>query len=450
MRIRHITALFGLIVLLSFGSLMTQAQSVLSYGQGVVGTVSAEAPIAFYSFQGNAGDSVTIQVIGLTSGLQPAISLNTPTGQQVASSNVDPTNVLADAARLTYRLDQAGVHTIIVLSPTGVLGDFAIRLDGVATTQESQPDATGNSTGAANVGSSLFVYTIPALTVAQVATISTDTAGVNFSVSVTAPAGQQIGLLSGGSDQAAITTLPAGTGAYTLEVAVSAQNGGSINLNVAPLGNTAPALPTTAPSQPQQPVVTEESAPAQPTAVPQQQPTAVPQEQPTNVPQPTAEQQQVQPTATFTPSYTPTSPPTATFTPTYTPTTPPAAQEAPADARFNNPLNIQLDSTVSVLDFVSYPGGDTEDRVAWDIIGMNNNSSLPGGRARLVISVSCFGEGTEHIQFFTGGQTYACGQTIVDREVTAGQKTGSVVITAVGGNATYVQWVLTGTATRVN
>ncbi|MBN1564858.1 MAG: SH3 domain-containing protein [Anaerolineae bacterium] len=159
----------------------------------------------------------------------------------------------------------------------------------------------------------------------------------------------------------------------------------------------------------------------------------------------------VNPTATFTPSFTPTTlPPTATFTPSYTPTTPPAAQVAPEDARFNNPLTIQLDNTTSVLDFVSYPGGDREDRVRWDITGMNSNSAMSGGRARLVISASCFGTNTDQIQFFTGGQTFSCGQTLVDQEVTFNSKTGSVVITAVGGEGTYVQWVLTGTATRVN
>jgi hypothetical protein len=102
------------------------------------------------------------------------------------------------------------------------------------------------------------------------------------------------------------------------------------------------------------------------------------------------------------------------------------------------------------LDFVSYPGGDTEDRVRWDITGMNQNPSLSGGRARLTLAVSCFGQGIENIQFFTGGQTYSCGQTIFDEEVTYDSRTGQVVITAVGGDGTYVQWVLTGTAVRVN
>lgn len=125
-------------------------------------------------------------------------------------------------------------------------------------------------------------------------------------------------------------------------------------------------------------------------------------------------------------------------------------QVAPADARFNNPLVVPLDNTASTLDFVSFPLGDTEDRVRYQVTGMNPNPSLSGGRARLVISASCFGNGTDQIQFFTGGQTFTCGQTLVDREVTADSNTGQITITAVGGTATYVQWVLTGTATRTN
>ena len=183
-------------------------------------------------------------------------------------------------------------------------------------------------------------------------------------------------------------------------------------------------------------------------------------------------------TATYTPSYTPTDQvdqlappqdptmtytatiavdqlappqdPTMTYTPSYTPTTPPPPPTAPPDANFNAPLNIPLDSTSSVTDFVSYPDGDTEDRVRWDISGMNPNATLSGGRARLIIAVSCFGTGTQNVSFFVAGQTYSCGQTVVDREVTYDSRTGQVNITAAGGENTYVQWVLTGTATRLD
>ncbi len=193
--------------------------------------------------------------------------------------------------------------------------------------------------------------------------------------------------------------------------------------------------------------------PGGPTVTPTATPSRTPTYTRTPTATPTTPQQITGPTATYTPSYTPTTQavaPTPTYTPSYTPTTPPAAPTAPPDANFNSPLTIPLDSTASTTDFVSYPGGDTTDRVRWDITGMNPNAALSGGRARLVIAASCFGTGTQHITFFTGGQTFTCGQTIVDREVTYDSRTGQVTIEAVGGTGTYVQWVLTGSATRVN
>lgn len=159
-------------------------------------------------------------------------------------------------------------------------------------------------------------------------------------------------------------------------------------------------------------------------------------------------------TYTYTPTYTVTAQAdlvptfTATHTPTATSTATVAVPTAPPDA--NYVLNVALDSTASSTDFVSYPGGDTEDRLRWDVIGMNPNSALSGGRARLVIAASCFGTGTQYVQFSTGGATYTCGQTIVDREITYDQRTGSALITAFGGSNTYVQWVLTITVTRIN
>lgn len=121
---------------------------------------------------------------------------------------------------------------------------------------------------------------------------------------------------------------------------------------------------------------------------------------------------------------------------------------APPDG--DHPLTIPVDSAASVTDFVSFPGGDTQDRVPFSVTGLNPNPVLPGGRARLVISASCFGIGTQNVQFFIGGQIFSCGQTLVDREVTSDSRTGRVTTTAIGGTNTFVQWVLTGTATRLN
>lgn len=226
-------------------------------------------------------------------------------------------------------------------------------------------------------------------------------------------------------------------------------------------------LPETDYPEPDEPVVleTEEPGPDE-TEEPDGTPTATytPSYTPTDGPSPTASNTQPGPTATrtntppastatspaptttYTPSYTPTLPATATYTPSYTPTTP-APQIAPPDANYN--LDVPLDTTGSALDFVSYPDGDREDRLFYSVTGMNPNSSLSGGQAEQTFSVSCFGDNPDQVTFFNSGQTYHCGDTW-SRNITADSDTGSILISAIGGQGTYVQWVVTMTATRTN
>jgi uncharacterized protein YraI len=142
-------------------------------------------------------------------------------------------------------------------------------------------------------------------------------------------------------------------------------------------------------------------------------------------------------TPTFTYTFTPTRTPTLQFTATRTPTA--SAPFAPPDSSFNDPLTIPYNGNASVSEFVSYPNGDTIDKVRYDVTGMPQS-----GTANLTISASCFGTGTQFITFTTGGQTVGCGQTVVTRLITTDSKTGTITITATGGTNTYVQWVLSG------
>ena len=513
MRLRLIYVL--VLMLMVALSAPVQAQGVLNYGDTIVGSLSAQAPLAFFTFNGTVGDRVTVVAIGITPDLDPAVSLNSPSQQQLANNDNDTTSADTTDARVTLTLAQTGLHTILVNSVTGVPGDFLIRVFGqpaVAITDVSNTPAT------VVLGEATQVFSFDADPFAPVTlNISTVAPGLGFSSRIFDDDGQPLALLSG-SDLAPVSlNIPPGTGTYTVELtSITPDIAGQVFVSI----GTAPGQPVQQPPTIPPPAATEEvtvtddvcNIGAQTSAsvnvrsgpgidfavwttldagerlivtgvfntwfrvdvpgigpgwarrdvlttfgpcdiVPVVSIADVPV-LPTITSTPTVSQQPVQATPTATPTATasPTTmqQATATYTPSYTPTTPPAAQVSPEDTRFNNPLNIPLDNTASVLDFVSYPGGDREDRVAWDITGMNSNSSLSGGRARLVISVACFGEGTDQIQFFTGGQTYGCGQTLVDQEVTFNTKTGSVVITAVGGEGTYVQWVLTGTATRTN
>ncbi|NLX11962.1 MAG: SH3 domain-containing protein [Chloroflexi bacterium] len=290
--------------------------------------------------------------------------------------------------------------------------------------------------------------------------IAQNTAGDWYQVNLNGQLGWVYTLLASVTRQGNCTTLPV----------VSAESGtpsgtitGTVTPTITPGGPT--LTPTTTYTPSYTPSVTYTPSPTYTPGGPTVTPTYT--DMPTDTPTWTATWTPTTPppTATWTATWTPTVEPEAdqeapvqeeqaiiqptfTYTPSYTPTTPPPPPTAPPDGNYT--LNIPLDSTTSVTDFVSYPDGDTQDRVSWNITGMNPNSGLSGGQARLILAVSCFGTGTQNVTFFTGGQTYSCGQTIVDREVTNDSRTGSVLITAVSGTNTYVQWVVTGTASRIN
>ena len=72
--------IIGVVLMLLLGSAVVVAQGgQLNYGDNVVATLPATNPLAFYSFTGTGGDQVSVQVIGITPGLDPAVSLNGPT-----------------------------------------------------------------------------------------------------------------------------------------------------------------------------------------------------------------------------------------------------------------------------------------------------------------------------------------------------------------------------------
>jgi uncharacterized protein YraI len=522
---------------LTLGSSLQAQGGLLNNGDNLIGSLSPTSPLAIYTFSGTAGEIVTIQVIGISPGLDPAVSLSTPTQQQLAFNDNDPTNPPSSDARISASLPQDGLYVVLVNSVSGVSGDFLIRFS-------TQPPLIGQTlsnepvTALVNTESPTQVFTfLTNSNTPATLNLAGEPFGWSFRAVVRDALGQIVALLNA-STQAAIS-LPPGSSSYTVEVSavdpttsgqvtillaapailppgpaataevaapaappvqgdstvcqVGAQGSSPVNVRSGPgtdyavvtqiapgvrftvtgiagtwyqvqspegIGgwvrqdvvvqfgpcNTVPAVPAPDAAVPA-PAQTEEVGPAI-QATPTYTSTPITGQQPVQA-TPTytaaAETQPLQVTATHT--YTPTTvqqQPTATHTPTA------PAPVAPEDARFNSPLNIPLDSNASTTDFVSFPSGDTEDRVRWDITGMNPNLALPGGQARLVITANCFGTGTDQIRFSTGGRTYNCGDVIVNQNVTYDQRTGSVVITAVGGTNTYVQWVLSGTATRSN
>jgi uncharacterized protein YgiM (DUF1202 family) len=546
-----------LLTLLAIAPVGAQEGSI-AYGAAIFGSTNAQTPIVIHTFAGSADDVIHVGVTGLTPGFSPLLTLLSPTQQQLALEGAD--DVDPSRAAVSRRLTESGLHSLLISSASGTLGDFVLQLS-ARPTLPSTPLAPGSTTLAdfpAGAAAQLYSFFADPNGPTQL-TISAQPETFPFVGEIYNEQGEVIGQVGGGIHSAALT-FEAGDGFYEVLITPSdpAAAGGVLLVLGAGSAPAVPAAPAT--SVPAAPVSTQEvtsgggacaifaggrvnvrggpgtnysvigqinagttlavtgvnpvgdwyqvdyngqvgwvsltvvqvsgacsglpvvqngQAPGltatttttttvtvtatgtQYTATPSATYTA------TQPGAPTATYTSTQPgaptaTYTYTPTYTvtaqadlvpnftdtPTLTPTVTYTPSYTPTTPPPPPTAPPDA--NYAITVPLDSTGSSTDFVSYPGGDTEDRLGWNVSGMNQNSALSGGRARLVIVASCFGTGTQNVQFFTGGQAYSCGQTIVDREITYEQRTGSAQITAFAGSNTYVQWVLTISVTRIN
>jgi len=146
---------------------------------------------------------------------------------------------------------------------------------------------------------------------------------------------------------------------------------------------------------------------------------------------------QANPTPTYTTSPSYTTSPTYTTTPTYT--TSPTTLVAPPDATYS--WVIPYNGSGEISDDVSYPGGDTQDRVNYDVSGMS--ASPPGNTGHMNVFATCTGTGTQYVTFYTGGHEYHCGDQIIDKDITDESRTGSVLISITNGNA-YVHWTLSG------
>lgn len=496
---RHSLVMVVLVaLLLVIGAAHANAQggTELLEGIPVVGTISAEAPAAIYTLNAAQGVLLSVQVVGLSDGMGPELSLLSTTQQPLATSDYDPLGMGNDA-RLTYVVQEGGPHFVLV---AGTPGSFVIRystiqpqavtplLPGVPATEEyvgGSPRAYSFTVDASQ-GVSLIVATPPGTS-------------LPFAARVYDADGQPVGALFGDAQDTASLLIPPGFGNYTVVVsALGAEARGQIMVSVSiGIGGSTPLGPTATP-------VSGGNTGTQCLATPQRTDIAVnlrggpdtsfpvvgsipaggsfpiiardpsgawyggrlPSGQVawvfSGVVSLSGPCQQLQVFATYAPSATYTVTPTGTGTPTTTVTatttsatatptvtTTATQQVAPPDTDLNDPLNIALGASVSVTEYVSYPDGDTTDQVQYEVTGMSTDPATSDGKARLVIQATCTGSGTDQVTFYVGGLTYGCGQTIVDQEVTYETRYGLVVINAIGGQGTYVQWTLTGTATRV-
>jgi hypothetical protein len=203
---------------LSFGGAAVFAQAgSLTYGSGAVGQIDADTAFMIYTFNGSAGDLITLRIIGVTEGFRPTISLNNPQQQQLATSSSDPFSPAGSGARIDYRLTDTGTHIVLVGSQGGLAGNFLLRLDGGQT----PPPVDLLADGATNE----FIVTGVAPT--QVMSVAADlqsslrlnlSADFDFVATIRAAEGRLIAIIAGDALAGASFEFPAGDTTYEVFV----------------------------------------------------------------------------------------------------------------------------------------------------------------------------------------------------------------------------------------
>lgn len=492
MRIGRVLILLG--ILLGVVTTTYAQQPPLTYGSGATSQVNAAAPLVVFTFTGEVGDLVTVRVLSLSADFSPTLSVNSPIGQQIAFTTTDVTSSGSGSVRADIVLPQSGTYTMQVGSSDGSQGQFAIHLNGVPTqnaptlqtsvqldfasgpspqvvtfaASPSSPlslqapgaevlvhSADGVLVGAATANTSV---TVPPGDATYYAVVSSEgTAPVQVAItggtSATVPdtsqpvptAAPQVPTTAPPADTAACTITTGATGTnlragpgtnYDIIIGlppnsaypVTGQNGGwyTIDYNgqtgwlfggVTTLSGSCSGLTTVPAPAGAAPAPTE--APSTPTLPPQPtqpQPTS----QPTQ-PQPTTQPADTQPAPTM----------TATHTPTEV-----TAQTAPPDDAYFVDINIK-GGQATHSDAVSYPNGDTEDEVFWNISGFD--SVTQSGDLQIIIS--CDGEGLSNVVFTMANATYSCGD-VIDRFVTDDSDSGLIRVTATGGSDIYVTYTI--------
>jgi hypothetical protein len=107
-----------------------QGSGMLLYGSSIFGTVVAGAPSTTYAFDGTVGDLVHVDVKSMSDSLDPAVSLISPDGQTLASSQHHRLSDYVRAAQVAQFLPQSGVYSLAVSGANGTSGEFMLRLQG--------------------------------------------------------------------------------------------------------------------------------------------------------------------------------------------------------------------------------------------------------------------------------------------------------------------------------
>lgn len=115
-----------LVCALPIGKAAAQEVIAIEYGSAAVNNLATAESAVIYTFNGTIGDLVTIRAVGVSPGVDPRLSLASPAQSLLATNDNVVTIPVSTAAQIVFRLQETGLHYIVV---NGTPGDFLLTLD---------------------------------------------------------------------------------------------------------------------------------------------------------------------------------------------------------------------------------------------------------------------------------------------------------------------------------
>lgn len=377
----------------------------LAAGAAVQGTVASTDLPAVYDFSTNPTEASNLRVQSLTPGYSPVITILSQTNETIAALN----NPRLLGTTLMFAPGQESLKLVVDLG--GAVGPAQVEVQltygsGTSTSEGNVPAGTEEPSS----GGGLPV--LPTSGQCVLATLENQAVNVRSGPSTDYP------ILVTISPQSIYNVVGRNNDSSWYLISYGGGNTGWVSGSVTRLGGNCTAIPVA-----------------------------------TFAPLPTTSGPTRTPTATLPGGVTATPSPTLPGGVTSTPSPTGQAQIAPADSDYF--LNVDMGNQNgaftqgSVSNVVSHPTGDFEDRVFFSTNNINNQGGS-GTLVRQIFNFSCSGTGTEVIAFYTGGQTYECGDTYIINAAGPDSDTGSILISANGGSNTYVQWTVFMQVERLN
>lgn len=383
---------------------------LLSLDTIISGTVSSASSPAVYSFNTNPDNVTQLQIEARSDGYNPVVSILNINGDIIFSVN----NPQILGITLTFAPGNEAFQVVVEqgVYPEAANFDVALALGSLVSSSGGQPASTPepSDNGTNTSGSGLGSTTPPA---GCAITPANNSVNIRQGGSTDHPI---VGRLDPGYYLSVTGYNSANGGWYevTLPNNVAGWMGGSVTQRVGDCSNLPtknfPAAPATQPTPP--PVATTPST-----------------------------------GATATPTTQTDSSVTATITPTPTATAP-SAQTAPPDSdpRYNFELNFKNNETRTISDTISYPDGDTTDRVTYRVTGFDSVTFS----ATSTITLVCTGPGSENarVRFGTGGGSVPCNGATSSFQHGEFTATGQFTVFLESGSGAYVTWTAVVTSAR--